>query len=56
MSFCHWKIDVFQHGRDDPVFVECDQYIKVCRNLMGLILLDVLTDFMCSKYLCILIV
>jgi hypothetical protein len=43
MSVGHWKIDVFQHSRDDPVFVKRDKYIKVSRNLTRLILLHVFT-------------
>ena len=53
MSFCYWKADVFQHSRDDPVFVECDKYIKVSSSLIGLIVLDILTAFMGLENLCI---
>lgn len=52
MSFCHWKIDVFQHCRDDPDFVECNQYIKVPISLIGLILLDILDAFIGFENLC----
>lgn len=43
MSFWHWKVDVFQLSRDDPVFVKYDKSIKVSRSLFELLLLHILT-------------
>ena len=51
MSICHWKVNVFQHSRDDSVVVDCDKHFKVSGSLIGLILFGMLIVFRSATYM-----